>query len=228
MRNLTGYFFILVFASCSAQTSENCNISDSIHLGSIDNNWVYENPEPAISYKLPQGWYFMNDAGQDRCYVKIGSNLNNIASYLFDIPMTLQQLSGNDEISPTNLFTILKLNDTATKVYQKFDLYRNQTIRAALIYSTQPTDEDFLLSIYNTYAKQKKDSMRIYYIPLGNTTFRCFDFSSYDLDGKKIGNLVGVKKVDCVYVTVNIIFRDLSDLDECKKALSNFKLNSKQ
>ena len=93
---------LLIFISCTNKNQ--CNTNEKIAIGTISQNWLYENKQFGFSLQLPNKWYFIDNRG----------------IYSKSIPMTMQtpnKIFITDSVTINGIFDIKNERETLVTVF---------------------------------------------------------------------------------------------------------------
>ena len=218
---LIPFLLIIIIPNLKCQNSKSSSFVD---YGFVDTSWTYRNEGLGITFKLQDGWHFMNFLSEPNTYVQVGAGLINIEGYTKPIKVPISEFKNVHNNSSATLFAFSQLGDSSEIVTRTLDLEADKTFYFGLTSTTGTSIYDFLRT---TCLKCTDDTFKKIYLPniiIGNTIFSGYLTNIKDKEGNKLGRFFGIKKIKEMYLVLQYNFPDTQSFESYKLFLKDLKI----
>jgi hypothetical protein len=205
--------------------AQHCEDS-TVFLGRLDSDWLYRNESLGLAFPLPQGWYFYDYLGQQRKYLRVGSDYRLLSSsYVEGRGATVQipELKRVGFAFAPTLLSLARLDDSANLVTADREIEQKMISFRACYADTSDTP-GFLIQYYRRITHGTTDTPAILQGQLGGLHFDYFSVTVQTPSGQIQQNWFGARKFGCFYLLIRIIYQKEEDLEQLREACQALRM----
>lgn len=217
-----------------------CLGDSMVPLGYIDTSWSYINPPLGIRFKFPKGWNITEDVDQNApTIVPVGSKLSEFREqYTRQHYLKLSLMKGAAWAEKRFLFGVTHQPPIDALDTTRPDFVKNSLMTGHVFYGNEfPNEEDLYKKIVSEVKRDWDKFGRFDLVELNNATINkitklTINGTGYYLqtikmttDEGPLNNTSVIKKIDCLFLVVNFLWRNDRERAEMMQLLKGLWVN---